>query len=266
MHTEMWEHPAVQENLATLRRRGVHVRRARRGPPGRRRHRRRAAWPSPADRRGRGRLRRCSGAAPATSPGCARRWSPRAAPASRSTRCASSPTAPRASRATPSPRRPRAAGRRGHPRHAPSSRPVAARRAERGRASRRRPRWRRPCSIAAGAADVVVMAAAVADFRPAAAAERKLKKDDGVPEIVLEPTPDILADLGRPAPAGPGARRLRRRDRRRRCAGAPATSSQPRASTSWSPTTSARPGSGFEHDTNAVDDPRRRRRRRARCR
>src|SRR5262245_35506939 len=25
MHTEMWEHPAVQENLATLRRRGVHV-------------------------------------------------------------------------------------------------------------------------------------------------------------------------------------------------------------------------------------------------
>src|SRR5205823_9939744 len=25
MHTEMWEHPAVQENVATLRRRGVHV-------------------------------------------------------------------------------------------------------------------------------------------------------------------------------------------------------------------------------------------------
>jgi phosphopantothenoylcysteine decarboxylase / phosphopantothenate---cysteine ligase len=25
MHTEMWEHPAVVENLATLRRRGVHV-------------------------------------------------------------------------------------------------------------------------------------------------------------------------------------------------------------------------------------------------
>src|SRR5439155_16204874 len=25
MHTEMWEHPAVQENMATLRRRGVHV-------------------------------------------------------------------------------------------------------------------------------------------------------------------------------------------------------------------------------------------------
>ena len=25
MHTEMWEHAAVQENIATLRRRGVHV-------------------------------------------------------------------------------------------------------------------------------------------------------------------------------------------------------------------------------------------------
>lgn len=25
MHTEMWEHPAVQENIATLRRRGVHI-------------------------------------------------------------------------------------------------------------------------------------------------------------------------------------------------------------------------------------------------
>ena len=47
------------------------------------------------------------------------------------------------------------------------------------------------------AADVVVMAAAVADFRPKAAAEGKLRKADGVPEIVLEPTPDILAELGR---------------------------------------------------------------------
>ncbi len=45
-------------------------------------------------------------------------------------------------------------------------------------------------------ADVVVMAAAVADFRPARVAERKLKKQAGVPEITLEPTPDILAGLG----------------------------------------------------------------------
>ncbi len=44
--------------------------------------------------------------------------------------------------------------------------------------------------------DVIVMSAAVADFRPTAAADGKLKKRDGVPEIVLEPTPDILAGLG----------------------------------------------------------------------
>jgi phosphopantothenoylcysteine decarboxylase/phosphopantothenate--cysteine ligase len=44
--------------------------------------------------------------------------------------------------------------------------------------------------------DVVVMAAAVADFRPKAAAGEKLKKGDGVPELVLEPTVDILAELG----------------------------------------------------------------------
>ncbi|HEY8217247.1 MAG TPA: bifunctional phosphopantothenoylcysteine decarboxylase/phosphopantothenate--cysteine ligase CoaBC [Acidimicrobiia bacterium] len=45
-------------------------------------------------------------------------------------------------------------------------------------------------------ADVVVMAAAVADFRPKVVASEKLKKRDGVPEVVLEPTVDILAALG----------------------------------------------------------------------
>lgn len=45
-------------------------------------------------------------------------------------------------------------------------------------------------------ADVVVMAAAVADFRPKAVADEKLKKDAGVPELHLEPTPDILSELG----------------------------------------------------------------------
>ena len=40
------------------------------------------------------------------------------------------------------------------------------------------------------------MAAAVADFRPKAIAGEKLKKRDGLPEIVLEPTPDILGALG----------------------------------------------------------------------
>ena len=50
--------------------------------------------------------------------------------------------------------------------------------------------------------DVVVMAAAVADFRPTTTVDQKLKKQDGVPEIVLEPTPDILAGLGERKPAG----------------------------------------------------------------
>ncbi len=49
----------------------------------------------------------------------------------------------------------------------------------------------------AGDADAVIMAAAVADFRPKAVAPQKLKKRDGVPEVVLEPTVDILAELGR---------------------------------------------------------------------
>ncbi len=48
-----------------------------------------------------------------------------------------------------------------------------------------------------GEVDVVVMAAAVADFRPKAAAAEKIKKAAGPPEIVLEPTTDILAELGR---------------------------------------------------------------------
>jgi phosphopantothenoylcysteine decarboxylase/phosphopantothenate--cysteine ligase len=50
--------------------------------------------------------------------------------------------------------------------------------------------------------DVVVMSAAVADFRPKAVASGKLKKRDGAPEIVLEPTPDILAGLGADKRAG----------------------------------------------------------------
>src|SRR5947209_10599492 len=49
----------------------------------------------------------------------------------------------------------------------------------------------------AGDADVVLMAAAVADFRPKAAAPDKIKKSDGIPEIVLEPTTDILAEVSR---------------------------------------------------------------------
>ena len=45
-------------------------------------------------------------------------------------------------------------------------------------------------------ADAVVKAAAVADWRPKERAEGKLKKEAGTPELLLEPTPDILRELG----------------------------------------------------------------------
>jgi phosphopantothenoylcysteine decarboxylase / phosphopantothenate---cysteine ligase len=51
----------------------------------------------------------------------------------------------------------------------------------------------------APSADVIVMAAAVADFRPVAVAAQKIKKDPAAadaPTIALERTPDILAGLG----------------------------------------------------------------------
>ena len=54
----------------------------------------------------------------------------------------------------------------------------------------------------APAMDVVLMAAAVADFRPATPADGKLKKDAGPPVVTLEPTHDFLVDLGRDKPRG----------------------------------------------------------------
>jgi phosphopantothenoylcysteine decarboxylase/phosphopantothenate--cysteine ligase len=43
--------------------------------------------------------------------------------------------------------------------------------------------------------NIVIMAAAVADFRPEKYQEQKIKKGNGVPEIILKPTPDILKEL-----------------------------------------------------------------------
>jgi phosphopantothenoylcysteine decarboxylase/phosphopantothenate--cysteine ligase len=60
---------------------------------------------------------------------------------------------------------------------------------------------RRAVLGASADADAVVMAAAVADFRPEAAADAKLKKDQGPPQVRLVPTADILAELG--AAGGP---------------------------------------------------------------
>lgn len=48
---------------------------------------------------------------------------------------------------------------------------------------------------AAQDADALLMAAAVADFRPARPTSHKIKKEAGLPEISLEKTPDILAEV-----------------------------------------------------------------------
>jgi phosphopantothenoylcysteine decarboxylase/phosphopantothenate--cysteine ligase len=47
------------------------------------------------------------------------------------------------------------------------------------------------------AATVVVMAAAVADFRPADVYSGKIKKHEGAPVVKLEPTADVLAEVSR---------------------------------------------------------------------
>lgn len=103
---------------------------------------------------------------------------------------------------------------------------------------------------AAADADALVMAAAVADFRPVAVADRKLKKADGAPEIVLEPTTDILAALGKRRRAG------------QTIVGFAAETDDLRANAADKLARKgidlivandvSAPGVGFEHDTNAV--------------
>jgi phosphopantothenoylcysteine decarboxylase/phosphopantothenate--cysteine ligase len=98
--------------------------------------------------------------------------------------------------------------------------------------------------------DVVLMAAAVADFRPKAAAEGKIKKDAGPPEIILEPTTDILAVLGerrRPGQVLVGFAA----ETGDLAANAGAKLARKRLDLIVANDVSA-PGVGFDHDTNAV--------------
>lgn len=188
MHTEMWEHPAVQENLATLRRRGVLVVEPEAG---------RLAGGDV----GAGRL-----AAPERIVAAIERvLTPADLRGVRVLVTAGGTREPiDAVRVITN----RSSGKQGHA--------VAEEAARRGAAVTLVTTTGRP--VAAGIEvvpvetaaemadacfarfafiDLVVMAAAVADFRPAVAASGKLKKDGGPPEIVLEPTVDILAELGR---------------------------------------------------------------------
>jgi phosphopantothenoylcysteine decarboxylase/phosphopantothenate--cysteine ligase len=188
MHTEMWEHPAVQENLATLRRRGVQV-----VDPG---------------------VGRLAGG----DVGSGRLADPEAIVAAAEQALSPSDLAGLHVLVTAGGTREpidavrvitnRSSGKQGHA--------LADEAARRGAKVTLVSTTARP--VAAGVdvvpvetaaemaevvlgraaqADVVVMAAAVADFRPVVAAAGKLKKESGPPRIELEPTTDILAELGR---------------------------------------------------------------------
>ncbi|MGD0320494.1 MAG: bifunctional phosphopantothenoylcysteine decarboxylase/phosphopantothenate--cysteine ligase CoaBC [Acidimicrobiales bacterium] len=99
-------------------------------------------------------------------------------------------------------------------------------------------------------ADVVVMAAAVADFRPKAPSGRKLSRSEGLPEIVLEPTPDILTELGRRRREGQvlvGFAAETHEVAQRAAAKLAAKGADVIVANDVST-----PGAGFDHDTNAV--------------
>ena len=193
MHTEMWEHAAVQENLATLRRRGVHI-----------------VDPEPGRLAGgdvgHGRL-----AAPATIvAGVERALGPndlaglKVLITAGGTREAIDPVRVISNRST---------GKQGYA--------LAAAAHARGAdvtlvttVDREPPPGVEIVPVTSAASmqdavmprasdtDVIIMAAAVADFRPATVADHKIKKGDGIDAIPLERTHDFLVDLGEAKPDG----------------------------------------------------------------
>jgi phosphopantothenoylcysteine decarboxylase/phosphopantothenate--cysteine ligase len=242
MHTEMWEHPAVQDNLATLARRGVRI-------------------VAPEEGRlaggdvGKGRLAAPETIVAACEAALAERGDMvglRVVVTAGGTREPIDPVRFIGNRSS---------GKQGHA--------LAAEAADRGAKvtlvttvdlpappSAAVVRVETAAQMdeavreAAAGADVVVMAAAVADFRPAAVAGSKLKKRDGVPQIVLEPTVDILAGLGSRKPPG------------QTLVGFAAETDQVRQNAASKLVAKGAdlivandvtaPGAGFEHDTNQV--------------
>jgi phosphopantothenoylcysteine decarboxylase/phosphopantothenate--cysteine ligase len=241
MHTEMWEHPAVQENLATLRRRGVHV-------------------VDPAEGRlaggdvGTGRLADPADIVSAVEavlapPDLA---GLRVLVTAGGTREAIDPVRVITNRSS---------GKQGYA--------LAERAAARGAkvtlvttVDRPVPAGIEVVDVVSAADmqqavvprsaefDVIVMAAAVADFRPASVAGRKIKKSDDLTQLVLEPTHDFLVDLGAAKPAG------------QTLVGFAAESDDLRANARGKLERKrldlivgndiSAPGVGFEHDTNQV--------------
>lgn len=188
MHTEMWEHPAVQENLATLRRRGVHIVDPEAG---------RLAGGDV----GEGRLaapERILDAAAAVLTRHGDLAGVRVLVSAGGTREAIDPVRFIGNRSS---------GKMGHA----VARQAAARGAHVTLVTTAEVHGDHHLEVVPvvsaqdmhdaivarfDATDVVVMAAAVADFRPKVVAEAKIKKTEGPPEIMLEPTPDILGELG----------------------------------------------------------------------
>jgi phosphopantothenoylcysteine decarboxylase/phosphopantothenate--cysteine ligase len=189
MHTEMWEHPAVQENLVTLRRRGVHVVDPERG---------RLAGGDV----GEGRLAepaRIVEAAEAMVASGRRLAGVRVLVTAGGTREPIDAVRVITNRSS---------GKQGY-----AVAEVAARRGATvtlvTTIGRPAPASVEIVSVQTAAEmqeavlaraphqDVIVMAAAIADFRPKAPPERKLKKHEGLPDIVLEPTHDFSVDLGK---------------------------------------------------------------------
>ena len=108
------------------------------------------------------------------------------------------------------------------------------------------------CDSVVAAHHVVVMSAAVADFRPVHVADQKIKKGDdgGVPSIVLERTPDILAAMGANKQSGQIIVGFAA-ETHDLAANATAKLTKKRVDLIVANDVSA-PGVGFSHDTNAV--------------
>ncbi|MCU0309610.1 MAG: bifunctional phosphopantothenoylcysteine decarboxylase/phosphopantothenate--cysteine ligase CoaBC [Acidimicrobiales bacterium] len=247
MHTEMWEHPAVQDNLEVLRARGVHV-----VPPGEGR--------LAGGDVGAGRLAEPDDVLAAVHAALSTRPADLAGThvlvTAGGTREAIDPVRVISNRSS---------GKQGYA--------LAAEAAERGARVTLVTTVDRPVPPgvevvdvvsaadmqavvvpAAADADVVVMAAAVADFRPARRAPQKLKKDefgaDGPPAIVLEATHDFLVDLGASKPAGQVLVGFAAETADVE-ANARAKLERKRLDLIVANDVAA-PGAGFEHDTNAV--------------
>ena len=205
MHTEMWEHPAVQYNLALLRRRGVHVL-------------------EPAEGRlaggdfGQGRLREPEEVVAALETILVAQQVGVGGPRPRSEAGGAGPTlrgvkAVVSAGGTREPLDPvryignRSSGKQGYAIAAElqargadvvlvSSSPMSPPPDIRVIGVETAAEMTDAVLGEADSADVVVMAAAVADYRPASPAQSKLKKSDASMTVELVPTLDILATLG----------------------------------------------------------------------